>query len=136
MKKSLVVMLGFTMLVLFVGYVIAAPGIYAAGSESKGSEMKAMRCTWTGTVSVKAEKVDGKDVKTPYVKVSEAKAEDGMAMDMTKGMELKIVGAKATDATKLAGKEVEVMGVMAIDADSVAVKAAPKGQKSEGSSSK
>ena len=136
MKKSLVVMLGTAMLVLGVGYLTAVSGVYAQSSDTKGADMKAMQCTWTGTVLVKAEKVAGKDVKTPYVKISEAKGGDGMAMDMMKGMELKIVGAKAADVAKFAGNEVEVMGVMAIDANSVTMKVAPKKQKPEGSSSK
>jgi hypothetical protein len=140
MKKNLVGMLGLAMLALFVGYVVAAPGACAAGSESKGSDMKDMKCTVTGKVEVKTEKVDGKDVKVPYVKVAEVKGEDGKAMENMKGMDLKVVGPKAVDAEKLAGKEVEVKGVVKggkeIAADSVAEKAAPKGSASKGSSSK
>lgn len=116
----------------------------AGGSESKGSDMKEMKCTVTGKVEVKIEKVDGKDAKVSYVKVAVAKDDAGKTMANMKGMDLKVVGPKAVDAEKLAGKEVEVKGVVKggkeIVADSVAEKVAPKAapQKKEygGSSSK
>lgn len=79
-----------------------------------------------------------------YVKVAVAKDDAGKTMANMKGMDLKVVGPKAVDAEKLAGKEVEVKGVVKggkeIVADSVAEKVAPKAapQKKEygGSSSK
>jgi len=158
MKKNLVEMLGLAMLVLFVGYVMAASGAYAAGSETKGSESKgsetkavepadsatkdsetkAMKCTVVGKVELRTEKVNEEEVSVPYVKVSEAKGPNEKAMPHMKGKLVKVVGAKAANAEALAGKEVEVTGVlrMEIVADAVAAASTARTDTYGGSSSK
>jgi len=71
-------------------------------------------------------KVDCKD-KVCSIKVSEAKGDDGKAIDALKGKDLKVIGAKAADVQKLAGKEVLAKGAIKdnkeIDVASVAEKA-------------
>lgn len=101
-------------------------GTRPLSADTKVSDNKAMQCMWTGKISVKNETIDGKDVKTPFVLITEAKHADGKIMDMMKGMELKIIGAKAADALKMVGSDVEVKGFVAIDANSVALKTESK----------
>lgn len=73
-------------------------------------------------------KVEVKD-KVCSIKVSEAKGDDGKAIDALKGKDLKVVGAKCADVEKLAGKEVTAKGAIkdntSIDVASVAEQKAP-----------
>jgi hypothetical protein len=67
-------------------------------------------------------KVEVKD-KVASIKITEAKGTDGKPVAELAGKVLKVIGAKAADVEKLAGKEVEVKGVVKgaeIDVASVA----------------
>jgi hypothetical protein len=95
--------------VVTLAAILVAVAIAGYGFNAFAADVKA---TVTGKVEVKAEKVDGKDVKVTSIAVAEAKGEDNKAIADLKGKVLKVVGAKVADVEKLAGKEVEAKGVV------------------------
>ena len=109
MSKKVAVLVAVVAMV--AGYGFMAFAADAPACPAKAAECTGMKATMTGKVEVKTEKVDGKDTKVPYLALSECKADDGKTCcaDM-KGKAVKLVGAKAADAEKLAGKQVEVKG--------------------------
>lgn len=116
-----------TLVTILVAMAVVGYGFTAFAADTKAcADVKA---TVTGKVEVKTEKVAGKDAKVSYINVAEAKGEDGKVIADLKGKSLKVIGAKAADAEKLAGKEVEAKGTVKagkeIDATSIAEKTAP-----------
>ena len=90
--------------------------------------VKEMKATVMGKIEVKTEKVANKELKVAYITVAEAKGLDGKAMPALHGKTLKVMGTKAMDAEKLAGKEVTVTGMIkgdTIQATQVMEKKAP-----------
>ncbi|MCX5770940.1 MAG: hypothetical protein NTZ09_11800 [Candidatus Hydrogenedentes bacterium] len=78
-----------------------------------GAEIaKETKATVMGKLEVKTEKLANKEVKVAYIAVSEAKGADGKIMSNLSGKTLKVVGAKAMEAEKLAGKEVTLTGMI------------------------
>ena len=73
---------------------------------------KETKATVMGKIEVKTEKLANKEVKVAYITVSEAKGMDGKAMPALNRKTLKVMGAKAMDAEKLAGKEVTLTGTI------------------------
>lgn len=73
---------------------------------------KETKATVMGKIEVKTEKMANKEVKVAYITVSEAKGMDGKAMPSLNGKTLKLTGAKAMPAEKLAGKEATVTGTI------------------------
>lgn len=85
------------------------PAAKGAGCAAGGGDCaKSCNVTATGTVAVKTEGT----TKTASLTVSDAKADDGKTCcQAMKGKEIKLSGAKAAEAEKLAGKQVEIKGV-------------------------
>ncbi|MCX5759042.1 MAG: hypothetical protein NTU83_11150 [Candidatus Hydrogenedentes bacterium] len=76
----------------------------ATGAAASPAEM-------SGKVEAKTEKAaDGKEMKSYYLSVSDAKCAAGKECPQMKGKTVKLTGAKAAEAEKLAGKQVDVKG--------------------------
>jgi len=86
--------------------------LFAASGAFAADIAKETKATVMGKIEVKTEKMANKEVKVAYITVSEAKGMDGKAMSNLVGKTLKVVGAKAMDAEKLAGKEATLTGTI------------------------
>ena len=109
-KRLVVAVLALTLAVMGFGMAAYAGQACSAGKSASCAKAadcpKDMKVTMTGTIEVKTEG----NAKTAYLKVSEAKCEKGKACEGMAGKEIKLGGAKASEAEKLAGKTVEVQG--------------------------
>jgi len=68
-----------------------------------------------GTISLKTEKVNEQEMKVPYIKVKEAKSEDGQNQLAVIGKTLKIEGGAASSAAQMDGKEASMQGMVKND---------------------
>lgn len=68
-----------------------------------------------GTVNLKTEKVNEQEMKVPYIKVKEAKSQEGQNQLAVIGKNLKIEGTAAPGAAQMEGKEVSAQGTVKDD---------------------
>jgi hypothetical protein len=68
------------------------------------------KATVTGKVEVKTAKVAGKDTEVPVIVIDEVRTESGETAPNARGIAIKVVGPRAANVAKLAGKEVKAEG--------------------------